>query len=421
MNDAAFQGIAGRVVEFLEPHTEADRAGLLVSFLVAFGAAVGSGPHAIADGSNHPARLNLVLVGRSARARKGTSWAVVRRVLAEADPAFIEQRVIGGLTSGEGLVADLNHRPEGIGRSVLVHEPEFARLLRVGARSATLSALVREAWDGGALAVRTRKQPLHASNASVALLGHVTSEELRRRLDATEIANGLANRFLFIWVERSKRLPSGGSMPRDELEALGVEVRDAIKHARKLGTLHRSPAAEALWSFIYNAIDDDVHGVVGALLARAEAQLLRLSVVYALLDGSSVIEVRHVEAAQAVWDACEQTIVRVFTEQESDPFVIRRLLTALHNAGLCGLDGTAQRDLFSRHLPGSRLAAARWELERRGLATTVLETTGGRPRIVTRLTPCPAGERVSSLSSPSWSHEFLGSDNQAVSEVRGSQ
>ena len=135
----AFCGLAGDVVRTLEPQTEADAIGLLVTFLAAFGAAVGPQPHAVADGSIHPARLNVVLVGRSARARKGTSWAVIRRLFDQADPAFVSGRVIGGLTSGEGLVADVAARPEGPHRHVLVMEPEFARLLRVSARSATLS------------------------------------------------------------------------------------------------------------------------------------------------------------------------------------------------------------------------------------------------------------------------------------------
>src|SRR5437899_5330134 len=105
IGDEAFIGLAGDVVELVEPHTEADRTGLLLSFLVAFGACVGPGPHAIADGTAHPARLNVVLVGRSSRARKGTSWNVVKRVFEEAAPDFSGERVIGGLTSGEGLVA----------------------------------------------------------------------------------------------------------------------------------------------------------------------------------------------------------------------------------------------------------------------------------------------------------------------------
>src|SRR5207248_8566672 len=50
-------------------------------------------------------RLNVVLVGSSSRARKGTSWAVLRRVFERADPEFFGTHVLGGLASGEGLVA----------------------------------------------------------------------------------------------------------------------------------------------------------------------------------------------------------------------------------------------------------------------------------------------------------------------------
>ncbi len=384
MRAEAYHGLAGALVRLLVPATEADPAGVLLSFLAAFGAAVGPGPHAKADGARHPAKLDVVLVGRSARARKGTAWSIVRRVLEHADPAFIQDRVVSGLASGEGLVADLAKRPEGVGRSVLVLEAEFARLLRVAARSATLSALVRECWDGGRLAILTRKEPLRVDGASVAIVGHCTAEELRRRLDATEIANGLGNRFLFSWVERSKRLPSGGDLPEDDLEVLGVRVGTAIARARELDELVRTPQADARWADIYNAIDDDLDGVVGSLTARAEAQLLRLSVVYAMLDGSPVIELAHLDAAEAVWEHCAQTISRVFTCTEPDR-VTPRLLAALEGAGAEGLDGSQQRDLFSRHLQGAALAGARAELERRGLAYTTAEDTGGRPRIVTRL------------------------------------
>ena len=407
MNEAAFCGLAGEIVDLLEPHTEADPAGLLLTFLSAFGAAVGSESAAEADGSRHPARLNVVLVGRSARARKGTSWAVIRRLLEVADPSFMVTRIIGGLASGEGLVANLAAREEGLDRSVLVMEPEFARLLRVGARSGTLSALIREAWDGGDLAILTRKAPLRALGANVAIVGHVTAEELRRRLDQTEIANGLANRFLFCWVERSKRLPNGGQVPFDELEMLGLRVGVAIDRARQVGPLTRSPEAEELWARIYNGLDDDVDGVVGSLTARAEAQMLRLSVAYALLDGSQTIELGHLEAAKAVWDHCGETVARVFAGEQPD-HVIVRLTAALKEAGECGLDGSEQRDLFHRHLPGHRLAAARAELERRQLATTTVITTGGRPRLITTLlSPAAAKDdaRVEqgalwSLSSP---------------------
>src|SRR4051794_39938076 len=88
LGPAGYQGLAGEIVRRLDPHTESDPAGVLLTFLAAFGAAVGGVPHALADGSRHTARLNVVLVGRSARARKGTSWSVTRRVLEKADPLF---------------------------------------------------------------------------------------------------------------------------------------------------------------------------------------------------------------------------------------------------------------------------------------------------------------------------------------------
>src|SRR5207245_8929165 len=114
------------------------------------------------------------------------------------------------------------------------------------------------------------------------------------------------------------------------------------------------------------------------LTARAEAQMLRLSVAYALLDGSSSIEVAHLDAAEAVWQHCETTINRVFARKAPD-WVLPRLLAGLKEAGPDGLDGSAQRALFHRHLPGVRLAAARAELHARGLAHTVAIATGCRP------------------------------------------
>jgi Protein of unknown function (DUF3987) len=385
---AAFTGLAGDVVDVLSPHTEADDMALLMTFLVAFGAAVGPGPHAAAGGAAHPARLNVVLVGRSSRARKGTSLAAVRPVFDLAAPGF-RQRVVGGLASGPGLVAELAGRGEGLDRSILVVESEFGRVLRVAARDASLSALIREAWDGGVLAVLTRSKPLSADGASVSILGHVTVAELGKRLSDVEIAGGTGNRCLFCWVERSKRLPSGGQVPDDELDVLGIRVGVAIDRARQIGRMARTPAAEGLWADIYNALDDEADGVVGALCARAEAQMLRLSVAYALLDASAVIDTRHVESAHQVWRYCEDTVRRVFGEGKSTvrpaDTVVNRLLAALA-ASPDGLDGTAQRDLFQRHETGETLARARAELAARGLAATVIDdSAGGRPRIITRL------------------------------------
>src|SRR5262249_9708 len=59
----AFHGLAGELVRILDPHTEADQAAILVQFLVAFGNAVGRGPHFRAEADRHGTNLFAVFVG----------------------------------------------------------------------------------------------------------------------------------------------------------------------------------------------------------------------------------------------------------------------------------------------------------------------------------------------------------------------
>jgi hypothetical protein len=388
LDPAAYHGIAGRVVRTLEPHTEADPASLLLTFLTAAGNIIGPGPHAITEAKEHPARLFTVLVGRTSKARKGSALAQIRRLLTLADPSWTAECILPGLASGEALIAEVR---DGAGDDLgvadkrrLVLEPEFTRLLAVaGRQGSTLSHLIREAWDGDPLKNRTKQNPMVATGAHISVLGHVTREELLRRLDDVEIANGFANRFLLALVRRSKHLPEGGNLDPAALDDLARQVGVAIQRAYGVGVLTRSPAAKDLWAKAYEDFGDGDEGLAGAVTARAEAQALRLSVAYALLDGSALIEVKHLEAALAVWSYCEASTYLIFGDATGDP-VADTLLAEVRKAGEQGLDGTEQRDLFSRHVSAARLALARSLLEGKGLIVTTQEETRGRPRLVSR-------------------------------------
>jgi hypothetical protein len=67
-------------------------------------------------------------------------------------------------------------------------------------------------WDHGDLRTMTKTSPLRATGAHVSVAAHITVDELRRYPDRTEIANGLANRFLLCCAQRSKVLPFGGGV-----------------------------------------------------------------------------------------------------------------------------------------------------------------------------------------------------------------
>jgi Toprim-like len=390
LDAAALYGLAGECVQAIEPHVEADPAQVLVTLLVAFGAAVGPAPHAFAGNVEHPARLSAVIVGRTSKARKGTSWAIVRRLLDVADGGFVCDRIFGGFGSGEAVV-DAVRDPageddEGVrDKRLLVLEAEFARVLTVcGRKDSTLSMIVREAWDGGKLQARARQRTSQASGAHVAVLGQITLEELRRLLTETQMANGFANRHLFACARRAQLLPAGGNLDDATVNRLGDKLRLALERARRITRLQRSAEAEARWADLYHEMaEDDPGGLVGSVIDRAEAQTLRLSVVYALLDGSKTIERPHLEAAWAVWCYCRQSAAYIFGDTLGDE-TADRLLDAYRKAGAEGLDGTQERNLFHHHASGANLDRARRLLEDRGHIVTETRKTGGRDRRVTR-------------------------------------
>lgn len=388
LGSAALHGLPGHTVACLDAVTEADPAAVLITLLTGFGAAAGPAPFCLADGSRHGPRVFAVIVGKTARARKGTSWRVARAVLREADPGFFRNRVLGGFGSGEALVEAVggvaddedDDAAEPADVRALVLEEEFARILRVSERDgSTLSPIIRAAWDDGDLHIRTRKRPVRARGAHVVVLAHVTRDELLSRMRSVEVANGLANRHLFIWSERSKRLPGGGGLDADETRRLGAEWRRALEFARTTpGPIPRSSEAEELWRGFYFGLDDDRPGMLGALTARAEAHVLRLSLVYALADRSRVVDVAHLHAALDVWAYAERSVFRIFGDAIGDP-VADLILRRLRERGSAGMSRTEIRDALGRHEREVTIQVALDALENRDLARMEKRPTGGRP------------------------------------------
>jgi len=59
--------------------------------------------------------------------------------------------------------------------------------------------------------------------------------------------------------------------------------------------------------------------LLGALLSRAEAQVLRLSILYAGLDKSMIIHPVHLRAAVAVWEYAMASVQYIFGDKLGDP------------------------------------------------------------------------------------------------------
>jgi hypothetical protein len=172
------------------------------------------------------------------------------------------------------------------------------------------------------------------------------------------MVNGFANRFLFALVRRSKRLPDGGATLGEKIkDLLGQSLRRALESARKIGRVTKSSAAAEMWAPIYDRMCDRPAGLYADACKRGDAQTIRLSMLYALLDGKVIIEPVHLRAALAVWEYCEQSAKRIFGDLLGEP-VADEILTGLRRAASDGLSRTEISALLQHRKSSNAIAQA---------------------------------------------------------------
>jgi hypothetical protein len=384
----AFHGLAGEIVSMIEPHSESDPVALLSQLVVGFGNTVGRRAYFPVEADKHFTNLFAVLVGQTSKARKGSALSHVKRLLESADSKWVENCVLSGLSSGEGLiwaVRDPTFSKDGEklldagtdDKRVLAVESEFAQQLKLMNREGNiLSTIIRQAWDSGSLRMLTKNSPAQATGAHISIIGHITAQELRRYLNQTELGNGFGNRFLWICVRRSKSLPEGGKLDKDDLLQITEQLKITVEWARRVRRMYRSEKARRLWADVYAELSEGNAGLLGAVTSRAEAQVTRLSQIYALLDRSSRIQARHLKAALAFWDYAKASARFIFGDSLGDPMAdeILRVLRVEPR----GLTRTEVSHLFGGHRNSADITRALVVLAKSGLASYRSEPTGGR-------------------------------------------
>jgi hypothetical protein len=174
-------------------------------------------------------------------------------------------------------------------------------------------------------------------------------------------------------------------MPEATASALAVAIRGAYDAARTIGEVTRDDDARAVWGAIYPELARDHPGLAGALLARGAPLVLRLALVYALLDQSAVIRPDHLNAALALWDYNAASIRRIFGDLTGDALA-DRIVAALRTAAAtapdpmqAGLTQTELSDLFGRNVGAGHLGRATELLLTGGRIRAIRESTTGRP------------------------------------------
>ena len=374
----AYHGPAGEVVRQILPNTEADAAALLFSFIIYFGGMIGRGAHFKVEGDTHYLKNYAVLVGKTAKGRKGVSEGRVNEFMFKVDPNFVAGNTASGLSSGEGLIEnarDPKIRGEEVvdagvnDKRLIVTESEFASPLTLMSREGNiLSMVLRNAWDDKILRTMTRNNPLKSTGSHISILGHITQRELRKHLTEEKLGAGIANRFMFALVHRSKVLPHGGK-PNPVMPETVRKLKEAVSFGSTRREIplgfeedpEHGLSATELWEEIYEDLSEGSESLFGAVTSRAEVHVRRVATLYAVLDCSPVVTVDHLLAGLAVWQYAEDSARILFGDLRGDP-VADLIREELDLRGEEGMTKTEISDLFSRNTDARRINAALQDL-----------------------------------------------------------
>lgn len=413
LDRTALPGIVGDFVDLATKDSEAHPAAVLATFLTRFGCEAfntsTSSPFVQIAETKHYPRLSTAIVGASSKARKGTSAAPVERIFnLNPPPVTDDDNLIGHsgcattpgpMSSGEGLVFAVRDPVEEYKRPkkgfdggmvltdpgvtdkrLYVEEQEFAAPLNCTKREGnTLSTIIRCLWDSGSVSPLTKNNRIKTTGAHVGIVAHITQAELSTTLNVVEMLNGFGNRFLWVHVNRLKLVSRPSKMPSEAVAQLQIKLMELLDLARGRGEISMSMAALELWDKGYPELAKERPGVLGAVLNRAEAQVIRLSLIYALLDGADQIAPTHLTAALAFWDYCERSASKIF-QGRGDPLEEKVL------AALCGAP-KSKTDLHAalgRHVKAEQLGEVLNRLAKDGrvFVTTRPGPSGGPPKSI---------------------------------------
>lgn len=246
-----------------------------------------------------------------------------------------ELRKLTSLATGEGLiymVRDPVHDQHGEiadpgvdDKRLLFDVSEFAGVLAQARReAATISTVLRDAFDGVRLVTPTKTSFCEASDTHIVVIGSVPETEIVKTLTSTDITNGLANRFPMFYSVRTKIVPMPKATDPKLMQGFAEHLSRAIEEATRCNEVPMDDDALDYWYDIYHMLEERAHPpAIAALLARQSTYTLIFAALLALLNRQAVIQRDHLDAALAWIQFWEDTALFVFSNGEQNEQAIR--------------------------------------------------------------------------------------------------
>lgn len=412
LGSAAKIGLVGRLLALTEDRTEATEAAIVSQFL-AFAGTLMPGRRFVERGGKHFSPLYVVVVGRSSKGRKGTAKNIVTDLFHSVSPGLI-RLTASNVVSGEGLLHKIRDpRMEQIigddGEPVfdrfrqpalrvvdgeeyrdprlLLSLPETVSLFNsMGRDKSTLSPILREAFDGtNAIEIVRRdggKGGDRCENHQIGVCGNITPDELAL-IPAIERRNGFANRCLYFYSSNDRIIPSPERISFTVGE--GLELSNALGRvlsSQAAGEMFMTTDANDLWNSRLAYDLEVLPPSVQDFLTRQRGHCLRVAMVYALLDGTSHIDIEHLYAAEEILRYARDTVIMQFGTDDPLGDDARHVFAFIKDSGDTGVTGSELYKYTKNskyRWDRDRSDAALTELANKHRITSVSEPTRGRP------------------------------------------
>lgn len=280
----------------------------------------------------------IALVGRSGLARKDSATSRGMKLLnrlhyQENDGANTpEVRVVSGIRSYEGLLDELN----GNNKIRLIRVAELLSLLSKSKQDASSNIVpqLTELYD----CPDWVNPPIKGSNIQakrpfVSILAGTTQSWLNASLTLSHVYGGFANRWMYFTGASKGPKPSPPKVDPAAEDWLIKEINDIREWTKTInngGEIRPDDTAVKCFHSYYNDYYTrcSVDGLFSTLIVRVQDFVWKLSLLYAIMERSTVIKGEHLERAILVGNYLEASVLNVFhnfattkSKQEEEKFI----------------------------------------------------------------------------------------------------
>jgi hypothetical protein len=403
VKDAPF-GVLGEFTELTSKYSEAHPMAVLATALTMVGNMMSPYMGYSVGKTWHPPLMYTLIVGPTSEGAKGQSESRCEELMEMIDGGWVD-KITSGLSSGEGLIeAIADAQPTGeystiqskkvahtynkgvADKRMMIFEPELGRLIKVLQRqgNTTMETLI-DLWDRGyASKLTIQRRSVHDARISVVM--HSPTVVIQETMSYDWLMNGFGNRFLWIWSKRTHLEPIGYKIPEGSLDPIATDIADAIALLADRYTQRKRPLEVGFtpdgadyWEELYEELSKDKYsGVLETAMGRRRSYARRLAMIFAALDFKKRIDIPHLDAAMALIDYNEETLVHLFGDSTGDKMADRIYLNLLEHAS-----GLSRTELVTGVLQGNyskeQIDTAMKKLVERGLVReTKMRRSGGK-------------------------------------------